>query len=221
MTLKEESNFIQKIIGQEACDLFSCHLSLKDAELEKFLEEVNKEQKERLLESLAYFDLYCRNIGILRAAEKRSIVWPNFMLILLMSLIERVMNSDYVDLYQYIENKIKVGEAITVSILEEWKEKYGSTKSVRLFFKEYLEDKEGLICKHYKTVEFFIEEIIKKRNKFVHGLDISVYGEFGFSLKDSGCVDGKYEIEEKLSIDNIANLILKGVFRRFGYRGVL
>jgi len=139
---KKEIEEVQRIIGLQADYLpQDAILNLRDKELKGFLGKLSPEEKGQFFESLRRFRYY--TCLIKEILEER--LASNFLLLILIALIEFVMGKDsYVPLPNFIDEKLKAcnecDKDIVQSWLDDWRERYGSVNNIQKFFQEHLKD---------------------------------------------------------------------------------
>jgi hypothetical protein len=215
-------------------------VNLIDGELIQFLKKIDPKDRETLIISILSFFSYLK--AIVPREEKPGVasVWTNYILIMLFALVEKIMGKEgYVHFFNYISeyrNIKRCNKGDTEKVIEEWREKYGSSEQIRKFFKENIkkEETDEIMSEIQKDPKFkdvididsFVNKMIKLRGQFVHYLSlecISYSNIYSMLVKDKNgdLISDNIQWVRTISINKLIAYILRGVFRKFNTNKIL
>jgi hypothetical protein len=209
-------------------------VSLRDSELIQFLKNIELEDRKLFVVSILSFFSYIKAITPCGVTPGIAPVWTNYILIILFALVERIMGKEgYVYLFNYLsegQNIKRCNKGDTEKVIEEWRQKYGSSEQIRKFFKKYLrkEEAEEIIkeikkdpkLKSVTNIDSFVNKMICLRGEFVHYLSLECISHFNIygmlvKNKNGNLVSDNIQWFKTISIYKLTGYILRGIFRKF------
>ncbi|MCK9614012.1 MAG: hypothetical protein M0R48_00745 [Candidatus Omnitrophica bacterium] len=212
--------------------------NLEKDKLIQFLENIDIKDRELFITSILCFFAYFKSIVPCAETPGTASIWTNYVLITLFALVERSMEKE-VSFWSYInkdENIKRCNKGDTKKVIEEWRQKHGSSEKIRRFFKENIKKEEtdeiekvikkDPKFKNVSDIDVFITKIIKLRGEFVHGLSLECISSSNIYAmlvqdKNGNLISDNMQWVKTIDINKLIAYILKGIFRKFDTKKIV
>jgi len=205
-------------------------------EIDSWIKNASEDQVMKLSKGINFFLFYYEPLEKIKDDSVYTKQYSNFILILLFSLIEGMMEEkEYKNCVEYlkIEEK-KYKNCIRIinikklfgEMIEEYEENYGIVKSVKKFFEKYVRDKDKeFILTVYKdgkkeTINAIINDIYDMRSDFIHSCGFEALSRDDVELefkKDDKMGEYMGTIVSTLNLRDFIVIVWYGILNKYRF----
>ena len=226
---------IQNALGKgNDCLGGSYYFDFSDTDIEKFLQEIKKEDKGKFNKSVCYYYIYMQSLSFLRKYKLKDEdppvkylyynVWSNIALSIMFSTIEKLVIKKPKPFIEFLKDNFqKIKKPQDIEILgREHKELNSSIVDyIYFFYKKNLSKKDQVSLEKCYCDNCDLKKIIKNilygdvRSGFIHSASIKSLPkyEIGFTEKENGI----FELSQELNTERFIYLSWKAIFKYFNY----